>query len=208
MRSTNAGRSQDEMRMEIVTTTFVAAGAPDGIRDAGRLLENLNNQAISHQVLLRKATLRPLYRSSGQLDLDADLLVRRGDIIFANYDGPQGDATMRPSTAETPVLVIAPPFQIQGRVRIAERADASAALRSMSSSFFIVHGARVFDADGVLLGEGEQIVVNGGATQMISPTSRHIVVPSIAADVRDRRDAEAPAATTVENAEAARTRAA
>jgi hypothetical protein len=192
------------MRMEIVTTTFVASGAPDGIRDAGRLLETLNNQALSHQLLLRRASLRPLYRAAGQLDLDADLLVRRDDIIFANFEGPYDAAAMRASMSDTPVLVMAPPFQIQGIVGLPAQADVPAALRSLSSIFFIVRAARVYDADGVLLGEGDQIVVNGGAMQMISATSRHIAAGATpatpASDTRETRDAEAPAAAAAAGA--------
>jgi hypothetical protein len=67
-----------EVRIEVVTTTFVASGQPDGIHDLGRFLENLNNPVASRHIELRSPAIRPLYRAQTHVSLDAPLLVRRG----------------------------------------------------------------------------------------------------------------------------------
>ena len=74
----NGARSHD-IRVEVVTSTFVAAGRPERVRDLGRFLENLNNPAISKHIHLEDATVRPLYRAALPLALDATLLVRRDE---------------------------------------------------------------------------------------------------------------------------------
>lgn len=162
-------------RIEIVTAAFVAAGIPDGVHDLGRLLENLNNPAITKHVALTQATLRPLYRAASPLVLDAPLLVRRDEIVFATFEGPNvTHDVIKPTMAETPCLMMAPPFQIQGDISLQPGADRTQALRSLVTGFFQVKDARVYDAEGYLLGEGQQIIVNGSAIQMVSPTRRHI----------------------------------
>lgn len=164
-----------QARVEIVTTTFVASGVPAGIRDMGRLLENLNNPAISRQVELRDASLRPLYRAASPLLLETPVLVRRDDIIFATFEGPYVEHdVVRPSASEAPCLLMAPPFQIQGAVSLGAGAEAQESLRALITGFLAVSNARVYDADGYLLGEGERIVVNGTRVQMSALTKRHI----------------------------------
>lgn len=162
-------------RMEAVTTTFVATGVPAGMRDLGRLLENLNNPAISRQIELREATVRPLYRAASPLVLGAPMLVRRDDIIFATFEGPVADDDLPTARGlvEAPCLLMAPPFQIQGQIALpgTERQEA---LRSLTAGFMTIAAARVYDADGYLLGEGERIIVNGARVQMCSLTKRHI----------------------------------
>jgi hypothetical protein len=164
------------VRVEIVTESFVAAGVPEGVRDIARLLENLNNPAISQQIALKRATLRPLYRAASPLVLDAPLLVRRDEIVFATFEGPQENQHEVDAAAlsETPCLMMAPPFQIQGDVAMQVGAERTQALHALMSTFFPVRDARVYDAEGYLLGEGQQIIVNGPAVQMASPTRRHI----------------------------------
>jgi hypothetical protein len=171
---TNNTQSPD-IRIEIVTAAFVAAGVPEGIHDLGRLLENLNNPAITKHLSLTQATLRPLYRAASPLVLDAPLLVRRDEIVFATFEGPNiAHDVVKPSLASTPCLMMAPPFQIQGDVALLPGADRTQALRSLVGGFFQASDARVYDAEGYLLGEGQQIVVNGAVVQMVSPTRRHI----------------------------------
>ncbi len=176
-----------EVRIEVVTTTFVASGQPEGIHDLGRFLENLNNPVVSRHIELRSPTIRPLYRAQTHVGLDAPLLVRRDEIVFANFDGPYfTHGVVRAAEAEAPALLMAPPFQIQGTVAVAAGADPTQALRSAMHGFFLVKAARVFDADGNPLGEGEQIVVNGFAVQMTSATRCHIeaIAPKPAAQPR------------------------
>jgi hypothetical protein len=48
----------------------------------------------------------------------------------------------------------------------------------------------VFDADGNELGEGEQIVVNGGRVQMMSATALHITAVQAKPAQRAVREAE------------------
>ncbi len=164
-----------EVRVEAVTATFVAAGRPDGIHDLGRFLENLNNPALSHQFELHGATVRPLYRAGATVALQASLLVHRDDVIFANFEGPYlTRGLVRPPVVDTPVLLLAPPFQIQGMISLEPGADPAQALCAALSCFFLVRDARVFDAEGNVLGQGEQIVVNGAAVEMTSPTRQHI----------------------------------
>lgn len=164
-----------DVRIEIVTAAFVASGRPEGIHDLGRLLENLNNPAIGKHIELADASLRPLYRGEARTPLDAALLVRRDEIVFANFEGPfLTHHAVRPPAADTPALLLAPPFQIQGTVALAPGAVPVPALRTIVGAFFLVKQARVFDADGNPLGEGEQIIVNGAAVQMTAATTQHI----------------------------------
>jgi hypothetical protein len=164
-----------DVRIEAVTTTFVAAGTPDGIHDLGRFMENLNNPSIGSHIELSEPALRPLYRAGGQLWLDAPLLVKREDIIFANFEGPHlTRGAIKPPTTDVRCLLMAPPFQISGTVQLTPGADATQALRALCNGFFVVRHATVFDADGSELGEGELIVVNGAAVQMTSATAAHI----------------------------------
>ena len=166
-----------EVRTEIVTTTFVASGRPEGIHDLGRFLENLNSTAIGQQIELQSPAIRPLYRSTASLHLAAPLLVRREDIVFANFEGPHFTrGATSPRTLDVPVLLMAPPFQIQGVFAVQVGADATQALRLASQGFFIINQTRVFDAEGAPLGEGDRIVVNGAAVQMMSATRQHISV--------------------------------
>jgi hypothetical protein len=163
------------VRVEVVTSMFVAAGRPEGIHDLGRLLENLNNPMVSREIDLHEPEIRPLYRAGERLQLDAGLLIRREDIIFANFEGPyfmRGMSQIR--QVDAPVLLLAPPFQIQGTIAVSAGVDPKQALRSLVRGFFVVRNARVFDADGAPLGEGEQIVVNADAVQMASATALHI----------------------------------
>jgi hypothetical protein len=171
-----------EVRVEIVTTTFVAAGRPEGIHDLTRFLEALNNPVITHQIEFRSPSVRPLYRASAQLQLEAALLVRRDDVIFANFEGPNfARAGVRPTTKTMPVLLMAPPFQINATIEIAVSADPTQALRSATQGFFVVRNAMVFDADGHPLGEGDQVIVNGAAVQMTCATQQHIEEQTAAA---------------------------
>src|SRR5512141_2929730 len=164
-----------EVRIEVVTTTFVASGQPEGIHDLGRFLENLNNPVASRHIELKSPAIRPLYRAQTHVSLDAPLLVRREEIVFANFDGPFfTHGVVRKPDIDVPALLMAPPFQIQGMVGIDAAADATQAMRAMMHGFFVVRNARVFDADGNALGEGDQIVVNGFAVQMASATERRI----------------------------------
>jgi hypothetical protein len=169
------GYVRDGVRVELVTATFVACGVPEGIRDLGRFLENLNNPAIARHIELHQTHVRPLYRAASPLVLDVPLLVRRDEIVFATFEGPHIEhEVVRTATDDSPCLLLAPPFQIQGVVSFAPGVVASQALRPMLATFFTVRQARVYDAEGDMLGQGEQIVVNGAAVQMVSPTSRHI----------------------------------
>ncbi len=171
-----------DVRIEVVTTSFVASGRPDGVHDLGRLLENLNNPAVTRHVEMTDAAVRPLYRAAHQVRLDAPLLVRRDEIIFANFEGPHFNrGGVRPAQIDTPALLLAPPFQIQGTVGLPPGSDSTQALRGLVAGFFVVRNANVYDADGNALGEGEQIVVNGAAVQMTAATKRHIDVSSAAA---------------------------
>ena len=185
-----------EVHIEVVTTTFVASGHPEGIHDLGRFLENLNNPVASRHVELRAPAIRPLYRAQTHVSLDAPLLVRRDEIVFANFDGPFfTHGVVRPPRSDAPALLMAPPFQIQGTIGIDVGADATQAMRSLMHGFFLVRNARVFDADGNPLGEGDQIVVNGFAVQMASATRRHIEAiapaPVTASRAEDEADVEA-----------------
>ena len=164
------------VRAEVVTTTFVASGEPEGIHDLDRFLEALNNPQIAQQITLIEPAVRPLYRASDQLHLGAPLLVRREEIVFANFEGPTFAADAAASQADAPVLLLAPPFQIQGVVSLAPGSDPTQALRTIVGGFFVVRKASVFDVDGNALGEGEQIIVNGAAVQMTAATGQHIDV--------------------------------
>lgn len=171
-------RTTTEVRAEIVTTTFVASGMPEGIHDLGRFLEMLNNPALARQIELAAPSVRPLYNATAQLELEAPLLVRRDDIIFANFEGPHFTrGTVKPAMKAVPVLLMAPPFQISGIVEVALDADGLLALRGATLGFFVVRQASVFDADGHGLGEGDQIVVNATAVQMMSATRQRIEAP-------------------------------
>jgi hypothetical protein len=166
-----------EVRIEVVTTTFVASGRPDGVHDLGRFLEMLNNPAISHYIELHDAAIRPLYRAQAAIDLDSPMLVRRDEIVFVNFEGPYfARPAIRPPQIDAPALLLAPPFQIAGTFALAPGADATAALRAAVHGFMMVQQAHVFDADGNDLGQGDQIVVNGAAVQMTSSTRRRIAV--------------------------------
>jgi hypothetical protein len=195
-----ADAKQAEVHIELVTASFVASGVPEGVHDLGRFLENLNNPALSRQIELHDATVRPLYDATLHAELDAPLLVRRDDIIFATFEGPHfARGVVKPAAVQVPVLLMAPPFQISGSLDIAPDADSTQALRAGMPSFFGVRFARVFDADGVQLGEGEQIIVNSSAVQMQSATRRHIEAAPVAAARRRGLEAvaeEEPAAQT------------
>jgi hypothetical protein len=174
-----------EVRVEIVTTSFVASGCPDGIHDLGRLLENLNGGSLGAQIELRSPAIRPLYRATPSLHLDAPLLVRREDIIFANFEGPHFTRGSSPrATTDVPVLLLAPPFQIQGAFAAPLDADAAQALRFTAERFFIVRNARVFDTEGAPLGDGERVVVNGAAVEMLSATRQHISAGAQITEIR------------------------
>jgi hypothetical protein len=191
---------QAEVHIELVTASFVASGVPEGVHDLGRFLENLNNPALSRQIELRDATVRPLYDATLNAELDAPLLVRRDDIIFATFEGPHfARGVVKPATVQVPVLLMAPPFQISGSLELAPDVDSTQAMRAGMPAFFGVRFARVFDADGVQLGEGEQIIVNSSAVQMQSATRRHIEAAPVAAARRRGLEAvaeEEPAAQT------------
>jgi len=167
-----------EARAELVTTAFVASGIPAGAHDLGRFLEMLNNPALSRHIELHAPSVRPLYHASAHVDLDAPLLVKREDIIFATFDGPNFAPAQEPRRS-VPVLLMAPPFQICGIVELQPGADATQALRAALPAFFAVRAAQVLDADGVALGEGEQIIVNAAAVQMRSATRRRIEAPAL-----------------------------
>ena len=173
-----------DVRVEVVTTTFVASGQPVGIADLDRFIEALNNEQISHQIELIDPAVRPLYRASDVLHLGASLLIRRDEIIFANFEGPSRSTGASPEI-DAPVLLLAPPFQIQGLVSLAPGTDSTQALRAVVGGFFAVRKASVYDADGNALGEGEQIIVNGAAVQMASATRQHIDIatPQRASDI-------------------------
>ncbi len=166
-----------DARIEVVTTTFVASGRPEGMHDLDRCIEHMNNGPVSQHITLLDPAVRPLYRASDQLHLTAPLLVNRDEIVFANFEGP----SYAPAAGgiEAPVLLLAPPFQIQGSVAFAPGADPAQALRGIVGGFFVVRKASVYDADGNPLGEGEQIIVNGAAVQMTAATSQHIDVASV-----------------------------
>ena len=181
-----------EPRAEIVTTALVASGRPEGIHDLGRFLENLNNVTLTRHIELASPAIRPLYRATASLQLEAPLLIRREDIIFATFDGPHYTrGAGKPATSDVPVLLMAPPFQIQGVYTVQQDADVTQALRSASKGFFVIKDTRVFDADGASLGEGERIVVNGAAVQMMSASRQHIAVVAAvpAPSVEAREDA-------------------
>ena len=194
-----------DVRIELVTTTFVASGEPEGIHDLDRFIEALNNPQVSHQIELINPAVRPLYRASDQLHLDASLLIRRDEIVFANFEGPTITNDARATQIDAPVLLLAPPFQIQGLVSLAPGSDPTQALRAIVGGFFVVRKASVFDADGNALGEGEQIIVNGAAVQMTAATRRHIETP---APARLTDIAPAPAETAPVEAPARKQRAA
>ena len=190
-----------EVRAEIVTTTFVASGRPDGIHDVGRFLENLNNPAVTKHIELTQPAIRPLYRATASLHLEAPLLIRRDDIIFATFDGPHFTRGMSPPTTfDVPVLLMAPPFQIQGIYAVQQDADITQALRFAARGFFVVKETRVFDADGAPLGEGETIIVNGAAVQMMSASRQHIAVvgavPSAKPETDEAEEQPQPQAVT------------
>jgi hypothetical protein len=188
-----------EVRIEIVTTTFVASGRPEGIHDLGRFLENLNNPMASRHLELQSPSIRPLYRAQTHISLDAPLLVRREEIVFANFDGPYfTHGVVREPDTDVPALLLAPPFQIQGILGLDAGAGATQAMRALMQGFFMVRNACVFDADGNALGEGEQIVVNGFAVQMASATPRHIeaiattAAPATTSEAEDIEITETP----------------
>jgi len=125
-----------DVRIEVVTTTFVASGQPVGIHNLDRFIEALNNPQISHQIELIDPAVRPLYRASDQLHLGASLLIRREEIVFANFEGPASGAATS-TEIDAPVLLLAPPFQIQGLVSLAPGTEPTAtpwARASRSSS--------------------------------------------------------------------------
>ncbi len=189
---------QHDVRIEVVTTTFVASGEPVGIHDLDRFIEALNNPQVSQQIELIAPAVRPLYRASDQLHLDASLLIRRDEIVFANFEGPTLTAAPLSPQIDAPVLLLAPPFQIQGLVSLAPGTDPTQALRAIVGGFFAVRKASVFDADGNALGEGEQIIVNGAAVQMTAATRQHIEVPA-PARIADIAPVTTPAAAVTES---------
>lgn len=180
-----------DVTVEVVTTTFVASGRPTGVHDLARFVENLNNQALFRQFEIEDPVVRPLYRAGHQVALGAPLLVRRDDVIFANFEGPSfSRGEEGPVRVNTPALLMAPPFQIAGSVALPAGADPTQAMRGMMQSFFIVRDAVVYDADGNTLGEGRQIIVNGNVVQMASPTARHIDAVAVRAPFTPRAEAE------------------
>ena len=186
----------NDVRIEVVTTTFVASGQPVGIHNLDRFIEALNNPQISQQIELIDPAVRPLYRASDELHLGASLLIRRDEIVFANFEGPISGAATSPQI-DAPILLLAPPFQIQGVVSLAPGTDPTQALRAIVGGFFAVRKASVYDADGNALGEGEQIIINGAAVQMASATRQHIDVaaaPRVSDVVAIDADAEIVAA--------------
>jgi hypothetical protein len=178
-----------DVRTEIVTAAFVASGRPEGIHDLGRFLEYVNNASLGEQIELHAPAVRPLYRATASLHLEAPLLIRRREMIFANFDGPHFTrGSSPPATTDVGVLLMAPPFQIQGILSVPKGADVTQALRFAAERFFILNGTRVFDTEGAPLGEGERIVVNGAALQMMSASRQHISV--VAAVPGSRRDTQ------------------
>jgi len=185
---------QSEVRIELVTAAFVASGTPVGVNDLGRFLENLNNPSIAHQIDLCDPAVRPLYHATLHADLDSPLLVRREDIVFATFDGPFfARGVVKPPCVQVPVLLMAPPFQISGSLELAANVDATQALRSAMPPFFTVRFARVFDTEGVQLGEGEHIIVNGAAVQMRSATRRVIEAAGAPTTTSKRREVQTEA---------------
>jgi hypothetical protein len=185
-----------DVRVEVVTTTFVASGRPAGIQDLDRLIESLNDARVATHIEIIEPAVRPLYRASDQLHLDASLLIRRDEIVFANFEGPVFAHGARTTPQiDAPVLLLAPPFQIQGTVSLAPGSDPTQALRALIGGFFIVRKASVFDADGNALGEGEQIIVNGTAVQISAATRQHIEVATAPESARDE-----PARATADGA--------
>jgi hypothetical protein len=175
-------------RVEVVTSTFVASGVPAGARDLDRFLETLNNPAVGKQIMLEQATVRPLYRAASPLALEAPILVRRSDIIFANFEGPAGEGDrLDPRSTTAPCLFMAPPFQVHGTASFAAGADPAQALQSALAGFMLVRDASVYDADGYMLGQGERIIVNGMAVQMATPSKRHIEAFAETAGITRRR---------------------
>ena len=195
MRRLNDSRLTD-VRVEVVTTTFVASGRPEGIHDLGRFLETLNNPALARHIELQDAAVRPLYRAAAQVELEAPLFVRREDIVFANFEGPHYTrGSVKPATVASPALLMAPPFQISGSFDAAPGALASQVLRQALHGFFVVRQVSVYDAEGNSLGEGDQIVVNGAAVQMSAASRRHIDSAAAAPPMprRTLQDAAEPA---------------
>jgi hypothetical protein len=164
-----------EPRVELVTAAFVASGRPDGAHDFGRLLENLNNPTLFGCIELHQPSVRPLYSGGDPLALDVPLLVRREDVIFAAFEGPYFTrGLVRPQQVDVPVLLLTPPFQVQGTVAMPPGVDRTQALRNLVRGFFAVRDAQVLDSDGAPLREGEQIAVNGALVEMYGATERHI----------------------------------
>ena len=164
-----------DVRVEVVTQTYVASGRPQGIHDLWAFLEHLNNPTLSRFIELTEPSVRPLYRAEAPVRLDAPIIFCRDDVVFANFEGPhfsRGDAQLPESDA--PVLLLAPPFQIRGAVAFPLGADASQAMRAAVFGFFLVKRAEVFDAEGAPLGEGDQIIINGASVQMASATALRI----------------------------------
>jgi hypothetical protein len=88
---------------------------------------------------------------------------------------------------------MAPPFQIQGVLSVPRGADVTQALRFAAERFFVLAGTRVFDTEGAPLGEGERIVVNGAAVQMMSASRQHVsIVGAVPAVRREPAAAEQP----------------
>lgn len=199
--------AMSRVHIEAVTTAFVASGGPEGIHDLGRLLESLNNPTIATQLELHDPTVRPLYNATSQLQLGAPLLIRRDDIIFCTFEGPYFTrGTIKPAMADTPVLLMLPPFQISGVIGAGAGADATQAMRQATRGFFIVRDATVYDTDGNGLGEGEQIIVNGDMVQLASATAQRIGAAAPAAPARRSMEgvlAEEPAAAPQEISHAA-----
>jgi hypothetical protein len=175
-------------RVEVVTSTFVASGVPAGAQDLDRFLEILNNPSVGKQITLEQATVRPLYRAASPLALEAPILVRRSDIVFANFEGPACDEDrLDPRSTTAPCLFLAPPFQVQGTASFSAGADPAPALQSALAGFLLVRDASVYDADGYMLGQGERIIVNGMAVQMATPSGRHIEAFAETAGITRRR---------------------
>lgn len=185
---------RDTVRIEVVTRTFVAIGRPDGASHLGWLLETLNNPAASRHIDLHDASLRSVHRTEPAMRLQAPLVVRRDDIVFASFEGPDyAPGVVRPPVVERPVLLLAPPFQILGSVFFTPEADTSRALRSLVHGFFLVRHARVFSIEGDALGDGDQVVVNGAQVQMTTIARQHIA-PARATKPATRRRAPASGA--------------
>jgi hypothetical protein len=164
-----------DVRIEVVTTTFVASGRLESVHDMGRFVTELNSADAPPQIELHKPAIRPLYRATNLLHLDAPLLVARNEIVFANFEGPYvSDDSRRYPEVEAPALLLAPPFQIQGTLSLGPGIEMTQALRTATQAFFAVRRATVYDADGNILGEGDQIIVNGHILQMACLTRQHI----------------------------------